>query len=219
MKIFQMGLLGKKIGMTKLIKDDGRVVPVSVLQVGPCPIIRKKTTEKDFYTALQLGFDEKKKNINKPDAGNFKKSNTTPTKFVEEIRLNNDEEAASFEAGKEIKAIDVFKTGEFVDVSATSIGKGFQGVMKRHNMKGFTESRGTHEVKRHGGSIGCMYPQRVIKGRHMPGQMGNKKVTTQNLVIEDIKEEDNLILLRGAVPGKNGYVVIKKAIKKISAKK
>ena len=213
MKTFRMGLLGKKIGMTKIFKDDGAVIPVSVLQVGPCTVIRKITKEKDSYSAIQIGFDDKKeRKVNKPDLGNFKAAKASPKKFLKEIRLK-DEDAAKYQIGQEIKVADVFKAGEYVDVRGTSIGKGFQGVVKRHHMKGNTMTRGSHEYRRHVGSIGCRFPQHVLKGKRFPGHMGNENVTVQNLFIEDIKQEDNLILVRGAVPGKNNYVVIKKAMK------
>ncbi|MFC2149130.1 50S ribosomal protein L3 [Candidatus Auribacterota bacterium] len=214
MKVFKIGLLGKKVGMTKVIREDGTVVPVTVLEVGPCSVIRKKTQKKDSYSALQLGFEEKTKNVNKPDEGSFKKAKVNAKRFIQEIRFPGDEEIASYEEGKDIKVTDVFKAGEYVDVTGTSIGKGFQGVMKRYNMKGLRETHGTHEVKRHGGSIGCRFPQRVLKGQKMPGHMGTDRVTVQNLVIEDIKAEDNLLLIHGAVPGRKGFIVVKKAVKR-----
>jgi len=208
-----MGLIGKKIGMTKIFKEAG-VIPVSVLQVGPCVVLKKKTAAgKDAYNAIQIGFDDKKeKKTNKADAGNFKAAKATPKKFLKEIRLN-DADVAKFEVGQEIKVADVFKAGDLVDVTGTSIGKGFQGVVKRHHMAGNTYTRGTHEYRRHVGAVGCRFPQHIIKGKRFPGHMGNVRVTVQNLKIVDVNVEDNLLLIHGAVPGKNNYLVIKKAIK------
>lgn len=212
MKLFKMGLLGKKVGMTKIFKEDG-VVPVSVVLVGPCVVLKKRTAKTDEYSAIQLGFEDKKeKKASKADRGNFKAAKATPKKFLKEIRLK-EEDAAKFEVGQEIKVSDVFKAGDFVDVIGTSIGKGFQGVVKRHHMVGNTATRGTHEYRRHVGSIGCRFPQHVIKGKRFPGHMGNKRVTIQNLKVQDVKGEDNLLLIEGAVPGKNNYLVIKKAVK------
>jgi len=212
MKIFKMGLLGKKVGMTKIFKEDG-VVPVSVIQVGPCVVLKKRTAKTDAYSAIQLGFDDKKeKKTNKADLGNFKAAKAAPKKFLKEIRLK-EEDAAKFEIGQEIKVSDVFKAGDYVDVTGTSIGKGFQGVVKRHHMAGNTDTRGTHEYRRHVGSVGCRFPQHIIKGKRFPGHMGNERVTIQNLKVQDVKGEDNLLLIEGAVPGKNNYLVIKKAVK------
>ena len=212
----RIGILGKKLGMTQFYNEANAVVPVTVIQAGPCTILQKKTMESDKYNAIQLGFEEKKESrTNKPELGHFKKAGTTPKKFVAEIRLNPGE-GAGFEVGQELK-VDVFAAGEFVDVVGTSKGKGFQGVMKRHHFKGFENSHGTHEYFRHGGSIGCrLTPGRTFPGMRMPGQMGNVRVTVQNIKVFGIDPERNLIFVAGPVPGPdNGYVTVFKAVKKL----
>jgi large subunit ribosomal protein L3 len=196
--------------------DANNVVPVTVIQAGPCTILQKKTMERDRYSAIQLGFLEKKESrTTKPELGHFKTSGSTPKKVVREIRLGDDE-GGQFEVGQVLKA-DLFSAGDFVDVVGTSKGKGFQGVMKRHNFKGSqTNSHGTHEYFRHGGSIGCrLTPGRTFPGKRMGGQMGNAQVTVQNLVVFGIDAERNLIFVRGAVPGAaNSYVTIYQAKKR-----
>ncbi|HPP07474.1 MAG TPA: 50S ribosomal protein L3, partial [Syntrophorhabdaceae bacterium] len=179
-----IGLLGKKLGMTQVFDEDGSVVPVTVIQAGPCFVIQKKTEKTDGYNALQFGFDEikKVKNVNKPLTGHFKKANIAPLKFIKEFRVT-DEELESTEIGAQI-SVDIFKPGEYVDVTGTSKGKGFAGVVKRYGFKGSPASRGTHEYFRHGGSIGQnMTPGRTMKGKKMPGHMGNERVTVQNLKV------------------------------------
>lgn len=212
----RIGILGKKLGMTQFYNEANVVVPVTVIQAGPCTILQKKSDADHDYTAIQLGFDEKKESrTTKPALGHFKKAGTTPKKVVREIRLEAGQEA-QFQVGQELKA-DLFSKGEFVDVVGTSKGKGFQGVMKRHNFKGFENSHGNHEYFRHGGSIGCrLTPGRTFPGMRMPGHMGNARVTIQNLKVFGVDVERNLIFVAGPVPGPdNGYVTIYKAIKKL----
>lgn len=211
-----LGILGKKLGMTQIFHGDGSIVPVTVIQAGPCYVVQKKTAEKEGYTAVQLGFEEIKKanRINKPLAGHFKKANTPPTSFLKEFRVNAEEVDAN-EVGSRI-SVEMFEIGEFVDVTGTSKGKGFAGVMKRHGFAGAPASHGTHEYFRHGGSIGQnMTPGRTMKGMKMPGHMGNARVTVQSLKVVDVRSDNNILMIEGAIPGpNNGYVIINKAVKK-----
>jgi len=211
-----IGLLGKKLGMTQIFNEDGSVVPVTVIKVGPCKVTQKKTIEKDGYSAIQVGFDEIKKmnRVNKPLKGHFEKAATAPMAFVREFRVAP-EEIETYEPSNEIP-IELFNIGDFIDVVGISKGKGFAGVVKRHGFKGSPASHGTHEYFRHGGSIGQnMTPGRTFRGMKMPGHMGNKRVTVQNLKIVDIRGDTNILMVEGAVPGPtNGYLVIKKAVKK-----
>ncbi len=209
----KIGLLGKKLGMTQVFADDGESIPVTVIQTGPCHVVGVRTQERDGYTAIVLGFDEKPLRLaNKPQLGAVKEAGLKPQRFLREIRLPA-EEAAKFTVGQAIGPSDVFADNIPVDVEGWSKGKGYQGVIKKHHMKGMTRSHGTHEYFRHGGSIGCrLTPQRVHKGKRMAGQMGNEKVTVQNLQLFRIMAEENCILVRGAVPGAaNEYVVVTKA--------
>lgn len=207
-----MAILGKKIGMTQIF-EDGKVVPVTVIEAGPNFVLQTKTTEKDGYVAIQVGFGEKKeKNTTKPLMGIFNKAGVKPQRFVRELRV---ESVEGYTLGQEIK-VDVLGTTEFVDITGTSKGKGTAGVMKRHNFHG---NRATHGVSRNhrlGGSIGnSSTPGEVYKGRKMAGRMGNEKVTVQNLKVVRVDVENNLLLVKGAVPGaKNGYLTIKAALKK-----
>ena len=209
----KIGLLGKKLGMTQVFADDGESIPVTVIQTGPCHVVGTRTKERDGYTALVLGFDEKPVRLaNKPELGNAKATNGKPQRFVRELRVSG-EELAKFTVGQTLSASDVFAEGIPVDVEGWSKGKGFQGVFKRHHMAGKPRTHGNHEYFRHGGSIGCrLTPQRVHKGKRMAGQMGNEKVTQQNLQLLRILIDENCILVRGAVPGAaNEYVVVTKA--------
>ena len=206
-------LLGKKIGMTQIFEGE-KLIPVTVIEAGPNFVIQKKNVEKDGYNALTLGYDEKKeKNTIKPEMGVFKKAGVTPKKFLKEFRTDN---LDSYELGQEIK-VDSFEGIEFVDVSGTSKGKGTAGVMKRHNFGG---NRATHGVSRNhrlGGSNagGAASNSNVPKGKKMAGRLGNKNVTVQNLKVVKFDVENNLLLVKGAIPGpKNGYLVIKKSVKK-----
>ncbi len=210
----RLGLLGKKLGMTQIFTET-EVIPVTVIQVGPCTVLQKKTPDRDKYEAIQLGFlDKKETRCTKPERGHFESAGVTPKKVVQEIRLEPGE-VDQFEVGQELRA-DVFHVGDFVDVSGTSKGKGFQGVMKRHNFSGFEQTHGTHEYFRHGGSIGCrLTPGRVWKGKRMAGQMGNRSVTVQNLEVCRVDAERNIVMVKGAVPGApNGYVTVYQAKKR-----
>jgi len=209
----KIGLLGKKIGMTQVFADDGESVPVTVIQTGPCHVVGTRTQERDGYTAVVLGFDEKPVRLtNKAQAGALKESGIKPQRFVREIRLPA-EEVAKYKVGQVLGPQDVFTASAPIDVEGTSKGKGYQGVIKKHHMKGMKASHGTHEYFRHGGSIGCrLTPQRVHKGKRMAGQMGNYKVSIQNLQLFRILPDENVILVRGAVPGApNDYVVVTNA--------
>jgi large subunit ribosomal protein L3 len=206
----KIGLLGKKLGMTQVFADDGEAVPVTVIQTGPNHVIGHRTVERDGYSALVLGFDEKPVRLaNKAQLGALKALNLKPQRFIRELRLDA-AEVAKYAVGTAIGAKDVFADNIPLDVEGTSKGKGYQGVIKKHHMKGMTRAHGTHEYFRHGGSIGCrLTPQRVHKGKRMAGQMGNEKKTIQNVQLFRILGEENCILVRGAIPGAaNDYVVV-----------
>lgn len=206
------GILAKKIGMTQIF-EDGKFVPVTVIEAGPNFVLQKKTVETDGYTAIQLGFDEKKeKNTTKPVMGIFKKAGVNAQRFVKELRV---ESVDGFELGQEIK-VDTLAGVEFVDITGTSKGKGTSGVMKRHGFAGNRASHGVSRNHRLGGSIGMSsWPGKVLKGKKMAGQYGNTTVTVQNLKVVKVDAENNLLLVKGAVPGsKNSYIVVKPAIKK-----
>lgn len=206
------GILAKKIGMTQIF-EDGKFIPVTVVEAGPNFVLQKKTVENDGYTALQLGFDEKKeKNTTKPVMGIFKKAGVNPQRFVKELRVDSVE---GYELGQEIK-VDVLAGVEFVDITGTSKGKGTSGVMKRHGFGGNRASHGVSRNHRLGGSIGMStWPGKVLKGKRMAGQYGNETVTVQNLKVVKVDAENNLLLIKGAVPGsKNRYIVVKPAVKK-----
>jgi large subunit ribosomal protein L3 len=212
----RLGLIGKKIGMTQVFEDGARI-PVTVVELGPNVVVQKKTTHtKDGYAALQLGFDEvEHKKVNKPSQGHFAKADVKPRRVLREFRLTDDV-VEGYEVGQEVKA-DIFAEGEIVDVTGTSKGKGFQGVVRRYGMKGAKQAtHGTHEQFRHVGSIGCRStPGEVHKGKRLPGHMGNERVTTQNVRIVKIDLDANRVLVRGSVPGsRNGYVVLRKSAKK-----
>ena len=202
-------IVGKKIGMTQVFTDDGRLVPVTVVEAGPCKVVQKKTIESDGYEAVQVGFDtyaenRAKKLVNKPMTGHFKKAGVAPKKFLKEFRL---EKAADMNVGDEVKA-DVFAAGEKVDVTGISKGKGYAGAIKRFNGHRLRESHGTGPVARHAGSNGsCSTPSRVFKGKKLPGHLGTERVTVQNLTVVKIDPENNLIAIKGAVPGAKGSVV------------
>ncbi|HWU90713.1 MAG TPA: 50S ribosomal protein L3 [Kofleriaceae bacterium] len=209
----KIGLLGKKIGMTQVFAEDGESIPVTVIQTGPNVVVGTRTAERDGYSALVLGFDEKPIRLaNKAEVGSVKAANAKPQRFVRELRLPADE-VAKFQVGQVLGPKDVFADNIPVDVEGSSKGKGYQGVIKRHHMAGMTRAHGTHEYFRHGGSIGCrLTPQRVHKGKRMAGQMGHEKVSVQNLQLFRVLADENCILVRGAVPGAtNDYVVVTKA--------
>lgn len=215
------GLIGKKLGMTQVFTPEGECVPVTAIQVGPCYVLQVKNKAKDGYSGVQLGFEPKKsQRTRKSEAGHFNKAGKGAFSCVKEVRCDV-EGLGWVNPGQELKVTDVFKDGEFVDVSGTSVGKGFQGVVKRWNAKGQPMTRGTHEMQRNIGSIGCRkFPGRVFKGKHMPGLMGNANVTIQNLKVISVRPEENILLVRGGVPGHvGGIVVIRKAMKSYSPKK
>jgi len=206
------GILGKKLGMTQVFLEDGRVVPVTVIQAGPCVVLQKKTPETDGYTAIQLGFEDKKEHrANKPEKGHAAKAGTGPKRFIREIR---DVDLDQYELGQEIK-VDIFSEGELVDVTGTSKGKGFTGAIKRHNQSRGPMSHGS-KYHRRPGSLGSIEPNRVFKGQTLPGRMGGERVTIQNLEVIKVIPEKNLLLVKGSVPGiRKSYLIIKSAIKQV----
>ena len=217
-----IALLAKKVGMTRIFESDGTIHPLTVLEVGPCCVLRvKKNDGPDGYDALQLGFEPaQEKSFNKPELGFFKKIGQKPYRHVREVRVDADV-TTKYEVGQALTAGEFFAPGEFVDVVGWSKGRGFQGVVRRHGFTGSKEhGHGTHEYFRHGGSIGSnTWPARVHKGRKMPGRMGNKRFTIQNLRVIDRVAPKNLVLVRGAVPGPNGGLVIVRQAIKVYAKK
>ena len=214
----QMGLLAKKIGMTEYFLEDGTRVPVTVLQVGGNVVLSQRNDERDGYTALQLAFDDQKESrLTKPLLGQYKAAGVSARRIVREFRVPSTV-VEKHAVGTEVLA-DIFEPGQLVDVSGTSKGKGYQGVMKRHNMAGEKATHGQHEFYRHGGSIGCRKtPGRVFKNKRMSGRMGNERVTVQNLRIEKVLTDKGLLLVRGPIPGANdGYVEIRHATKPAAA--
>ncbi|WP_225071550.1 50S ribosomal protein L3 [Desulfuromonas sp. CSMB_57] len=206
------GILGKKLGMTQVFAADGKRIPVTVVQAGPCVVLQRKTVETDGYNALQLGFGQKAaQRTNQPAMGHFKKAGQGAFQYLRELDVEGIDE---HQVGDEITCDGLFAAGELVDVSGTSKGKGFQGVIKRWNFSGGRNTHGSM-FHRRPGSIGCSaWPSRVFKGKKMAGQMGNRKVTTQGLEVIDVRAGENLILIKGAVPGAaNGLVVIRKSRK------
>lgn len=203
------GILGKKLGMTQVFTADGNVVPVTVIEAGPCVVLQKKDQENDGYVSIQVGFSDKKENrANKPEIGHAKKAETAPKRYVREFRG-----IAEYEVGQEIKA-DVFAAGEFVDVTATSKGKGFQGNIKRWNQSRGPMAHGSR-YHRGPGSMGSIQANRVPKGKHLPGHMGSETVTIQNLEIVRVDAERNVLLVKGSIPGpKNSFVKVKSTVKK-----
>ena len=204
------GILGRKVGMTEVFTTDGKLIPVTVIEVEPNVVTQIKTTEKDGYEAIQLGaFDKKESSSNKPEKGHAKKANTSPKRFLREIR---GVDTSSYTLGQVIEA-DVFQKGDTVDVTGTSKGKGFQGVIKRWNQSRGPETHGS-TYHRRVGSLGTMRPMRVLKGKKLPGHMGNEQITIQNLMIVDVDTENKYILVSGNVPGaKNSFVFVRDAIK------
>ena len=200
------GLLGKKIGMTSVFSAEGKNVPCTVIEAGPCVVTQVKTVEKDGYEAVQLGFqDKKEKHTNRPEAGHFKKAGVTPKRHLAEFK--------NFDTTPELGStltVDLFTEGGFVDVVGTSKGKGFQGVVKRHGFGGVGQStHGQHNRLRAPGAIGaCSYPAKVFKGLRMAGQMGNERVTIQNLQVIKVLPEHNLLMVKGSIPGAKGSIVL-----------
>ena len=204
-------ILTTKVGMTQIFNEDGVLTPVTVLQAGPCVVTQVKTEENDGYSAVQVGFvDKKEKGINKPQKGHFDKAGVAPKRFVREFRFENAEE---YTVGQEIKA-DIFAAGDKIDATATSKGKGYAGGIKRHGLKSGPSAHGS-KYHRHAGSNGMASdPRKVFKGKKMPGQMGAERVTIQNLEIVKVDADQNIILVKGAVPGpKKSLVMLKESVK------
>lgn len=204
------GILGKKLGMTQIFAEDGKAIPVTIVQAGPCVVLQKKNVDNDGYDAIQIGFDDKKEHrATKPELGHTKKADTAPKRFVKELRGT----FAEYEVGQQLKA-DIFTDGELVDVVGISKGKGFAGSIKRHN-----QSRGpmAHGSRYHRGvgSLGAVDPARVLKGRPLPGRMGGERVSIQNLEVVRVDEARDMLLIKGSVPGaNNSYIIIKEAVKR-----
>lgn len=208
----EKAIIGKKIGMTQVFAADGKVIPVTVVEAGPCTVIQKKTVEKDGYEAVQVGFAPlKDKHVTKPMKGHFAKAGAEAKKYLREFKLDN---ADSLNLNDEIKC-DIFAEADKVDVVGISKGKGYAGVIKRHNASRLKETHGTGPVHRHPGSMGaCSTPSRVLKGKKLPGHMGVDRVTVLNLEVVKVDAERNLLLIKGAIPGaKGGIVTVRNAIK------
>lgn len=204
-----LGLLGRKLGMTRVFADDGTITPVTVIAVGPCPVLQIKKADTDGYNALQVGFDAiPERKLNKPERGHQSKAGKGSFRFVREFRLDD---VSSYQVGQEL-TMEMFARGERVKITGTSKGKGFQGVIKRHNFAGLRDSHGAEKVHRSPGSVGNnTYPGRVIPGKRMPGHMGDRRVTYQNLEIFEVRPEENVILIKGQVPGaKNSLIMVRK---------
>ena len=205
-------IIGKKVGMSQIFDENGKVIPVTVIEAGPCTVVQKKTAEKEGYAAVQLGYEDiPERKLTKPEMGHLNKAGVAPKKYLREFDLEN---AAELNVGDIVKA-DTFKEGDFVDVTGTSKGHGYQGVVKRHGAARLKETHGTGPVHRHAGSMGSgTDPSRIFKGKIGAGQMGCDQVTIQNLDIVKVDPELNLIAVRGAVPGpKGGLVLIKSTVK------
>ena len=208
------GILGKKVGMTQVFNDNGEAIPVTVIEAGPCFVAQIKTVERDGYTAVQLGFEETKpKRLTQPQLGHLQKSDLPALRHLRELRIADDE-LATFEEGQRL-TVDIFETGDLVDVTGTSKGRGFAGVVKRYGFRGGPKTHGQSDRWRAPGSVGaCTTPGRVFKGKRMPGRMGGERVTTQGLQIVLVDPERNLLALKGTVPGsKNGLLLIREARK------
>ncbi len=206
-------IIGKKIGMTQVFDENGNVIPVTVVEAGPCVVVQKKTVDNDGYEAVQIGFSDLKPNhVNKPQQGHFKKADAAPKRVLREFRL---EDCSAYQLGDIIKA-DVFSEGDIVDVCGTSKGKGFAGAIKRHGSHSLKASHGTGPVARQAGSLGAAStPSRIVKGKKMAGHMGHETVTIQNLTIVKVDAENNLIAVKGAIPGpKQSVVSIVDSVKK-----
>ena len=211
-------IIGKKVGMTQIFDETGKVIPVTVIEAGPCTVVQKKTADKEGYASVQLGFAEVKENdLNKPELGHLKKAGVAPVKYLKEFRL---EDTTTMNVGDILKA-DVFAAGDKVDVTGISRGKGFAGVVKRHGAHIQKKSHGGGPVHRHSGSMGaCSTPSRIFKGKNMPGHMGVETVTVQNLDVVKVDADLNMIVVRGAIPGpKGGLVYLKSTVKTIKIAK
>jgi large subunit ribosomal protein L3 len=212
MSMQRKGVLGEKLGMTQVFDDEGRVVPVTVVQAGPCVVTRVRTPDRDGYSAVQLGYGQiDPRKVNKPRTGQFDKAGVTPRRYVVELRTDD---ASEYELGQEI-TVAVFEAGQKIDVTGKSKGKGTAGVMKRHGFAGLSATHGTQRKHRSPGSIGgCATPGRVFKGVRMAGRHGNKRTTVQSLTVHAIDEAKGLLLIKGAIPGPNGsLVLVRNAVK------
>jgi len=209
-KPVKKGILGIKVGMTQIFTEDGKATAVTVLEAGPCVVVKKKTKDTDGYEAIQVGFAPiKEKKVNKPDRGQFTRANVKPTRWLREFRVEN---ADQYEVGQEIK-VDIFQEGETVDVTGFTKGKGFAGGIKRHNFHRGPMAHGS-KYHRRPGSLGAKGPARVFKGRKLPGRMGNERVTVQNLQVVKVYPDRNIILVKGAVPGpRRGLLYLKNSVK------
>jgi large subunit ribosomal protein L3 len=216
-KMARRGILGTKLGMTQVFDDEARVVPVTVIQAGPCTVTQVKTADTDGYIAIQLAYGERKR-VNKPTAGHLAKAGVQTAMSLAELRLDEGDELP--ELGATLAVADVFNEGDIVDVTGTSKGKGYAGVMKRHNFRGMGDGHGVKKKNRHPGAVGaCATPGRTFKGHRMAGRTGHERVTIQNLQVAGVDAERNLLLIKGAVPGPNGSVVfVRSAIRTIKAK-
>jgi large subunit ribosomal protein L3 len=201
------GIIGRKVGMTQLFTGEGDLVPVTVIQAGPCTVVQAKTPARDHYAAVQLGFaPQKESRVGKAMRGHVAKAAKGPFRVLREFKVGAD---AQLEVGQDVRVADVFAVGDAVDVSGISKGRGTAGVMKRHKFSGFPGSHGTHEYFRHGGSIGNRsFPGRVFKGKRMSGRLGNERVTVENLRVVEVRGDQDLIFVRGAIPGATGATVI-----------
>jgi large subunit ribosomal protein L3 len=210
------GILGTKLGMTQVFDENNKIVPVTVVKAGPNVVTRIRTTERDGYSAVQLAYGEiSPRKVNKPVTGQYAVAGINPRRHLAELRLENEAATADYEVGQELTA-EIFADGSYVDVTGTSKGKGFAGTMKRHGFKGQGAAHGAQAVHRRPGSIGgCATPGRVFKGTRMSGRMGSDKITTQNLKVHKVDAENGVLLIKGAIPGRNGgLVVVRTAIKR-----
>ena len=208
-----MSLLGTKLGMTRIFDDAARALPVTVIEAGPCRVTQIRTEDRDGYTAVQLAYGElPPRKANKPQAGHFAKAGVAPARRLVEVRVDD---PASYQDGQELAVDGMFVPGAWVDVTGVSKGKGFQGVMKRHNFRGKEASHGAHKVHRSPGAIGaCATPSRVFKGTKLPGRMGGERSTVLNLAVVGVDAERNLLVVKGSVPGpKGGLVFVRRAVK------
>ncbi len=213
------GLIGRKVGMTQVFAEDGTRIPVTVIEAAPNIVVSLRTNEKDGYAAVQLGFGEaKEKHLGKPRLGHLKKAGVDMVRHLREIRLSENE-LEGVEVGARV-GVDIFEPGMKVDATATTKGKGFQGVMKRHGMRGMRATHGTHESRRNPGSIGmCATPGRTLKNKRLPGHMGCRRVTTQNLKVVEVDPENNTLLIKGTIPGSRGSLVLIRSAVKAQVKK
>jgi large subunit ribosomal protein L3 len=209
-----LGIIGRKIGMTHVFEKNGAATPVTVIQAGPCKVVQKKTVKNDGYNAIQIGFESAKESrLSKAENGHFSKRKVSVLKTLKEIRLS-EQEIVNYKEGDEIN-VSAFEKIAFLDITGTSKGRGYSGVIKRHNFHMPKATHGTHEKFRHGGSLGCRFPQHVIKGKKMAGHYGNERTTIQNIPLHTVRKEENIILVKGSIPGPNNRIVlIRSALKK-----